>query len=157
MKESYQVNIIPIMNNTNTNVSCRGKFQTSGAINDYVNHLGKTDLKLFKKNQALMEKVNDGKEYLYKLNVTYDKDCIERVRAEMYENGKLIISEIKAEYYFDASDNEISREYNDAAKKVFDKLFSRYNPNLKSDEQKAYKKIDKLKQSILSKMEKESK
>ena len=78
------MNIIPIMNNTNTNVSCRGKFQTSGAINDYVNHLGKTDLKLFKKNQALMEKVNDGKEYLYKLNVTYDKDCIERVRAEMY-------------------------------------------------------------------------
>ena len=40
--------------NNNPNISLRGKFQTSKAINDYVNNLGKTDLKLFKKNQTLM-------------------------------------------------------------------------------------------------------
>lgn len=149
----------PIFNN-NPNISFRGKFQTSKAINDYVNNLGKTDLKLFKKNQTLMESVNDGKEYLYKINVTYDTDRVERVRAVMYENGEPIISEVKAEAYFDEHDNEVYTEYKDAAKKVFEKLFSKYNPNFKTDaqkaEQNAAKKIDKLKKTILSNMKKEN-
>ena len=149
----------PIFNN-NPNISFRGKFHTSKAINDYVNNLGKTDLKLFKKNQTLMESVNDGKEYLYKINVTYDTDRVERVRAVMYENGEPIISEVKAEAYFDEHDNEVYTEYKDAAKKVFEKLFSKYNPNFKTDaqkaEQNAAKKIDKLKKTILSNMKKEN-
>lgn len=146
--------------NNNPNISFRGKFQTSKAINDYVNNLGKTDLKLFKKNQTLMESVNDGKEYLYKINVTYDTDRVERVRAVMYENGEPIISEVKAAAYFDEHDNEVYTEYKDAAKKVFEKLFSKYNPNFKTDaqkaEQNAAKKIDKLKKTILSNMKKEN-
>ncbi len=107
-----------------------------------------------------MESVNDGKEYLYKINVTYDTDRVERVRAVMYENGEPIISEVKAEAYFDEHDNEVYTEYKDAAKKVFEKLFSKYNPNFKTDaqkaEQNAAKKIDKLKKTILSNMKKEN-
>lgn len=144
--------IIPIINNQGTSISYRGQFQKSVALKCYISKLNETDLKLFLKNQTLMERVNDGKKYLYTYELTYDNDGADRVRAVMQENGKPIISETVSEAYFNPLDGEVYTQYESAEKNVFDQLFKKYNPKRLMEEQEAYKAVDKLKQAILSKI-----
>ena len=148
--------VMYIMPINNYQPSYRGKFLKTRALSNYVDSLDETGLKLFLRNKQLMEAKQDGKIFIYEKKYL-SQNAGGQTRVVLRENNWPIINEVTHEWCCNVDGEEVSKSYPDAEKKVFDKLFDKYNNDRKFEETQEYntvnKRINKLKDRILSEIE----